>query len=540
MGLIKTYPDGTTPKIAIIGAGISGLCAAIQLQRELQLMTYTVYELEADIGGTWHSNTYLGCQTDAPAHIYSYSFAPNYDFSKKFAKQPEILAYLQKTAKTFNIYDKIRFKTRVMSMQWHEGLQKWILHWVKGETGEEGRDEVDIVMHATGVLRLPNIPKEYEKFKGEIFHSARWNHSVDLTDKRVAVVGISASGVQIVPAIADQVQSLDVYGRSSYYITPQLNLTYTWIWRFLFNYVPFFYTLYRAFTYCYVDSTFLLYYKLAWYSAFHRAVVYLVTWWHRFRHLPNNPKLRQQLTPKYELASRRIILSDTFFPTLIKPHVHLHTDPIVSVEGKKIKTRDGSEREVDVLILATGFQYTENFPKGYFIGRNGVDIATFWGDSPTTYYGTVAPMAPNFFLIWGPSSGIAHHSLTCMIELQVSYAIGAISYMMKNNLLTMEIKQSAAEDFLKLLDRRMEAVMFTTKVMPLFINSKGQCRGFWFGSVTEFWLRTRKLHPEHYDVTNRFDKLEKDEARHQSKAKLYEHLNGDSSIILSDNDLTDL
>ena len=174
------------------GNRVSGLCAAIQLQRQLQLTTYTVYELEAEIGGTWYSNTYRGCQSDAPSHLYSYSFAPNYDFSKKFVKQSEVLAYFRSTAKTFNIYDKIRFNTRIMSMQWHDTRRKWILHWVKDETGEKGQDEFDVVIHGTGVLRLPNIPKEFEAFEGEFWHSARWNHSVDITGKRVGVVGIGA------------------------------------------------------------------------------------------------------------------------------------------------------------------------------------------------------------------------------------------------------------------------------------------------------------------------------------------------------------
>jgi cation diffusion facilitator CzcD-associated flavoprotein CzcO len=155
-------------------------------------MTYKVFELESDIGGTWLNNTYPGCQSDAPIHLYSYSFAPNYDFSKKYVSQAEILAYLKATAMTYNIYDKIQFQTRVVSMQWHEGRHKWILHWVKSNTDENGVYEADVVIHAAGVLRLPSIPKEFEAFEGHKWHSARWDHSVDLTGLRVGVVGTSA------------------------------------------------------------------------------------------------------------------------------------------------------------------------------------------------------------------------------------------------------------------------------------------------------------------------------------------------------------
>ncbi|KAF9917412.1 hypothetical protein BX616_001081 [Lobosporangium transversale] len=524
MGLTKTFPDGSTPTVAIIGAGLSGICAAIQLQRKLQLTTYRVFELESDIGGTWLNNTYPGCQSDAPAHLYSYSFAPNYDFSKKFVPQSEVLAYLRATAKTFNIYDKIQFRAQVTSMRWDEGRNKWILRWVKvpGSQGEAAEDadgsldhqaqveniyEADVVLHAAGLLRLPKIPEEFEAFDGPKWHSARWNHSVDLTGKRVGVVGASASGIQIVPAIANKVQSLQVYGRSPSHITPQLNYSYNRIWKFLFHYVPFFYTLYRVFWYYYVDSTILLYHKLAWYSVFHRAIVYFVTWFHRFRQFPFDRSMREKLTPRHEVASRRVVLSDTFFPALKLPHVHFHQDPIVKVSGKTIETKDGSKNELDVLILATGFNWLAGYPVGYWTGRGGVDIATSWGHSPTTYYGTCVPDAPNFFLIWGPNSGIAHHALTSNIEVQVMYAIRALSYMMEKDVASIEIKKEAAEEFLELLDRRMERMIFTTKVDPRFINEKGKCRGFWFSGVTEFWWHMKDLHPERYHVLRREEAL---------------------------------
>ncbi|KAF9205168.1 hypothetical protein BGZ49_004387 [Haplosporangium sp. Z 27] len=509
MGLTKTFPDGTTPTIAIIGAGLSGLCASIQLQRELQLTTYTVFELESDIGGTWLSNTYPGCQSDAPVHLYSYSFAPNYDFSKKFVPQAEIQAYLRATAKTYNIYDKIQFQTRISSMQWDERRNKWILHWIKSLTAEEGDREFDVVIHAAGVLRLPNIPKEFDAFEGQKWHSARWNHSLDLTGKRVGVVGTCASGIQIVPAIADKVQSLEVYGRSPSYITPKLNITYNKVWRFLFHNIPHFYTIYRAFWYYYTDSTILLYHKLAWFSVFHRIIVYLVTWFHRFRQFPFNPEMRRKLTPKYELAARRVVLSDDFYPALKKQNVSLHQHEIVSIKGRTIETSDGSTQDLDVLILATGFDWISNFPPGYWIGRGGVDISEYWGGNPTTYYGTCVPHAPNFFLLWGPNSGIAHHALTSIAEIQVNHAIRSLSYMMEQNVVTMEVKQEAAEEFLRYADKRLERTMFTTRVLPKFTDGMGRCRGFWWGGVTEYWWHMREVHPERFRVVKRGEESKK-------------------------------
>ncbi|KAG0039620.1 hypothetical protein BGZ82_007348 [Podila clonocystis] len=516
MTLTKTYADGSTPKIAIIGAGISGICAAIQLQRQLQLSTYTIFELEADIGGVWKNNTYPGAGLDAPAYLYGYSFAPNYDWSSKYVPQSEILAYFRSTAKMYNIYDKIHFNTRITNVKWNESRKKWILRWVNTSSGAQGDDEVDVVLHGSGLLRIPQIPKEFESFQGDMWHSARWNHSVDLTGKRVGVVGTSASGVQIIPVIADKVESLDVYGRSPAYIKPMFNGEYGRTWRFFCRYIPFFYLLYTSLLYIFFDADILLYHKLAWNSVFHRTAAYIVTWLHRFAQLPSNPTLRHKLTPQYELASRRIVLSNTYYPTFKRDNVSLHTDEIVSVNGKTIETKDGSFRELDVLVLATGFDYSLNFPSGYWIGRGGVDIPAIWHDNPTTYYGTFIPNAPNFYLLCGPASIIAHVAVTRMIETQVMHVIRSLSYMMQKELSTMEIKQEAADRFNDTFDKRMDKLMFTTKKMPRFLNSQGKCRVFWYGSATEFWWRTRELHPEQFLMQSRKEGAEKG----------YSHLNG--------------
>ncbi|KAF9358578.1 hypothetical protein BGX34_008871 [Mortierella sp. NVP85] len=286
------------------------------------------------------------------------------------------------------------------------------------------------------------------------------------------------------------------------YITPQLNVTYNRVWRFLFRHVPLFYKVYRFLEYYYVDSTILLYHKMAWFSAFHRLTVYFVTWLHRFWQLPFHRELRRKTTPDYEIAARRIVLSDTYYPALKRPNVTLHRDPIRTVGAKTIETEDGSKQEVDILVYATGF-VPINFPVGYWKGRGGIDIAENWGESPTTYYGTCVPNAPNFFLIWGPNSGIFHHSLTSTVEIQVMFAINAISYMMEKDIATMEIQQKAADAFMEMADRKLERTIFTTKYRPKFVNSQGKCRAFWWGSCFELWWHLKDVHPERFDVKKR-------------------------------------
>ncbi|KAG0345254.1 hypothetical protein BG004_003850 [Podila humilis] len=523
MNWTKTYANGSTPTVAIIGAGVSGICAAIQLQRQLQLTTYTVFELEADVGGTWLNNTYPGAGLDAPACVYGYSFAPNFEWSKTYVPQQEVLDYFRSTAKVYNIYDKIRFSTRVTNMRWHEGRKKWILHWVDTLSNEEGDHQVDIVIQGAGLLRIPKVPEQFQAFEGAMWHSAKWNHSVDLTGKRVGVVGTSASGVQLIPAIADKVATLDVYGRSPAYILPQYNGENGPFWRFLCNYVPYFYLLYSAMHFFFSDGNILLYHKLSWSSFVHRAIAYFITWFHRFTQLPSNPTLRRKLTPKYQMAARRTVFSNTYHPTFKRDNVSLHVDEVVSVKGKTIETADGSIRELDVLVLATGFDWVAIFPPEYWFGRNGIDIPVSWGENVTTYYGTCTPNAPNFFMVWGPNSGIAHNSLTVIIETQVMFIIRSLSYMMENDIATMEVTQEAADEFLELMDRRMEKMMFTTKVFPKFMNSQGKCRGFFFGSCSEFWWRLRHIHPERFLFQSRKEVAEKPHA----------HLNGVSGADLA-------
>ncbi|KAF9419068.1 hypothetical protein BGZ76_004300 [Entomortierella beljakovae] len=454
MVLTKTYPDGSTPTIAIIGAGFAGLLTAIQLQRKLNLTSYTVFELQPDLGGTWLTSTYPACQADVPAHLYSFSFAPNYEFPDKFSQRSDVLTYIQSTAKTYNIYDKIRFQTKVSAIHWEEKCKKWTLHWINTSTNEEGDFEADFVFHGTGVLRVPSIPEEYSGFKGAMWHSANWDHSVDLSDKRVGVIGISESGVQVVSGIGRNVKSLEVYGRTPPYIKPRLNIAYNNVWLCLFYYVPFFYQIYRTFLYILEDATIFIYKRLTWRSVFHRMLYYAITWLYRFTSLVFRPDLRKKMTPKYEIGNRRIVLSDEFYPIIKLPHVSLHSSPIVSINGNTLETEDGSKQELDVLILATGYQRTGNFPNKFWFGRGGVEIVKHWDGDPRAYN--------------------AHHSLICLFEAQVEYAIQVLSFMMERNIGTLEVTQEALNGYDEYIDRKMKEMIFTNTSTPNYINSKAQ------------------------------------------------------------------
>lgn len=226
---------------------------------------------------------------------------------------------------------------------------------------------------------------------------------------------LAHSAIQIIPEVADsKVKVLHVYGRNPGYVTPQFDDSYSNTWKFLFRKIPLFYTIYTTLWYYTLDSTFLVYFSFAWYSAVHRAIIYLTAWWQRYRQIPD-PVLRAKLRPTRVLGSKRTVLSNNFYSALTQEHVEYHREAIVKVSGNRITTADDETRELDVLILATGFAIQKNFPPGYWIGRGGVDVTETWMPVARTYFGTCTPRAPNFFMTWGPMSGSCRFfSLFCV------------------------------------------------------------------------------------------------------------------------------
>ncbi|KAF9985046.1 hypothetical protein BGZ65_011890 [Modicella reniformis] len=501
MGLTKTYKDGTTPVIAIIGAGFSGLCAAIRLQTQLNLKTFQVFELEPDLGGTWWSNTYPGAACDVASINYQYSFEPNYDWSHRFAPQAEIWAYMRRVAKKYNLYEKIRFRTEVTRVEWNQDHQKWILDYMNLATGEKSVMEADIVFSGTGPLRIPQIPKQFEDFEGPKWHTAQWNHSFDLTNKRVAVVGSGASAIQVVPSIVDKVKALEFYQRTPTYIVPRRNGAYSKLWKVMFRYIPFFHFIYFK----------LNYYSSEWtINAFsnkfiHRLPRMFATWlaWMYRVWQIRDKALRAKLTPKFEMGCRRIVVSSEYFPALVKKNVNVHTEAITGVKGNTLILKDGSAQEVDALVLATGFKVQEMVPPKFIIGKNGVDLMEKWGKNPLTYYGLTSPYTPNMFFLLGPNTGLGHNSVLFMIETQVEYAIKTISYMMANNLSSLEVTSKACDDFTKELDRKMQDKVWSSTCQSWYQNDEGRVTALWWGSCSQYWWKLREFHANRFTAVQR-------------------------------------
>ncbi|KAH7057929.1 putative flavoprotein [Linnemannia elongata] len=496
MGLTKTYKDGTTPVIAIIGSGFSGLCAAIRIQTQLNISTFTIFELEPDIGGTWWSNTYPGCACDVKAHNYAFSFEPNYNWSCNYAPQLEIWDYLRNTARKYKLYEKIQFRTEITHVAWHEGRQKWILNHVNLNNGERGRTEADIVFSGMGPLRIPQIPKEFENFEGPKWHTAQWNHAYDLTNKRVAVVGSGASAIQVVPSIVKKVKTLEYYQRTASYIVPRRNATYSSLWKWIFRTIPFVHFIYYKLLYWSSEFT------VAAFSSklkdlIPRKVMTLMAWFFRYVQV-RDKVLRKKLTPTYDMGCRRIVVSSNYYPALTRKNVSVHTEPIVGVKGQTLKLKDGSEQEVDALILATGFHVQEIFPKGFMIGKGGECINTVFGKNPHTYYGLTAPETPNMFFLLGPNTGLGHNSILFMVEAQVEYAIKTISYMMEKNLSSIQVTREACKEFIDELDEKMKGMVWSSSCKSWYQNDEGRVTALWWSSCTHYWWRLRNFHPKRF------------------------------------------
>ncbi len=465
-------------KHLIVGAGFAGLCAAIKLQEDGET-DFLVLEKGADVGGTWRDNTYPGAACDVPSQLYSFSFAPNPDWSMSFSPQPEIQAYIRRTAQESGTLDRFRFHTTVESAAWDADAQ----HWVVEASGPRGAQRVTAttLLVGAGGLSEPKLPdiEGIEGFQGELFHSARWNHDVDLTGKRVAVIGTGASAIQIVPEVQKVAGHLDVYQRTAPYVLPRNDRRYGRLERLALRHVPGLQKAYRTAIYWgregYVPG-FTLEPRLAW-PAKKMALANLAKG-------IDDPQLRERVTPDFEIGCKRILISNTYYPALASDNVEVVTDRIAKVTGDAVVTADGVERPIDVLVVATGFYTTELPITEHITGRHGRTLADTWREGGmAAYKGTTIPGFPNLFFIVGPNTGLGHSSMVFIIESQVAYIRDAIRTMGLHRYAAVEPTPVATQEWNDDLQRRMKRTVWNT----------GGCSSWYLdehGRNTILWPRT--------------------------------------------------
>jgi len=399
-------------RFAIIGAGMAGILSAIKL-REAGFRNVTVYEKADRIGGTWRENTYPGIACDVPSHLYSYSFAPNPDWSHRFSPGAEIQSYLEDVARSHDVMEHIRFGDEVTSCEFDDGA--WTIATASGRQAR-----ADFVIAATGVLHHPSHPaiEGLESFEGACFHSARWDHGVELAGQRVGVVGTGSSGVQIVSDVVDRVGSLALFQRTAQWIMPQENPCYTAEEKREFRLHPermreLRDEMSRGFT-----------------DNFSNAVVdadspqmAMVEELCR-KNLETNvtdPSLREKLRPDYRAACKRLVISPDFYRAIQQPNARLVTERIERVEPRGVRTADGQLHELDVLVLATGFRVDRFLRPMRVTGRGGLELDQVWSERPAAYLSISIPGFPNLFMLNGPNGPVGNFSLIDVAELQLSY-----------------------------------------------------------------------------------------------------------------------
>ncbi|MDG3012527.1 NAD(P)/FAD-dependent oxidoreductase [Rhodococcus sp. D2-41] len=484
-----TKPDDSAPAtsrhidVLIIGSGFAGLGAAIRLAKEGR-HDFLVLERGQDVGGTWRDNTYPGAACDVPSQLYSYSFALNPEWSRSFSKQPEIQAYIQKTARTAGVLDRHVFGCEVLDATWDAAAEQWNVVTTKGDFTAK------VVVSAVGALCEPSLPdiKGIEGFTGEIFHSSRWNHDADLTGKRVAVIGTGASAIQIVPAIAKSVGHLDVYQRTAPWILPRADREYTKAERLAYKYVPGFQRLARAGVYAIRETQVvgLTRQPLLMKPLQIAARVQL-------RRGIKDPALRRKVTPHFEIGCKRMLISNDYYPALDRPNVDVVTDGIAEVTANAVVTKDGTVREVDAIIVATGFHVTDSPTFEAIHGRDGRTLAaTFDDGGMQAYKGSAVANFPNMFFLVGPNTGLGHSSMVLMIESQINYVADALGTMARQGLSTVEVRADVQHEYNVELQRKLQpSVWMTGGCASWYLDKHGNNTTLWPGFTFEFRRETR-------------------------------------------------
>ncbi|MEZ0484735.1 flavin-containing monooxygenase [Fibrella aquatica] len=491
------YPSNPDVQVAIIGAGFAGLGAAIRLKTSGRT-SFVVYERASDVGGTWRENTYPGCACDIPSHLYSYSFAPNPDWSKAYASQPEIQQYLQRCVDQFALRNHIRFNTEVVDMRWMEADAHWQLTDRQGTTLT-----ARVVVAATGPLSRPSIPKlpGLDRFAGTTFHSARWNHKYDLQDKRVAVIGTGASAIQIVPQLAKITAQLTIFQRTAPYVTPRRNRTYSARQRSFFTAIPGLQRLHRT-AYYWLNELFGLAFlgnetlnKLATKAALSNLKYHI-----------KDPELRRKVWPNYKLGCKRILVSNAYYPALNRPNVALVTDPIEAVTPTGIRTRSASredtEHPFDALIFGTGFLVADVYLNQSIVGRNGRNLLDEWAATGAeALYGLTVSGFPNLLFMLGPNTGLGHNSVVHMIESQINYLLDYLKKLEKAGpTFSLDVKPDRQRTHNEELQQQLAGTVWASGCRSWYMNSRGKNTTLWPGLTVGYRQATRRVKTADYTL----------------------------------------
>ena len=480
---------GPTPRIAIVGAGFGGIGLGITLKRA-GIESFTVFEKGEGVGGVWRDNTYPGLTCDIPSHLYSFSFEPNPDWSRTYSPQWEILAYLERCVAKHGLDRKIRLGTEVERADFDADSGRW-----RVVTADGDQAEFDVLVSSCGQLSSPALSRipGADRFKGPIFHTARWNHDVDLGGKRVAVIGTGASTIQVVPAIAAGVGQLDVYQRSAPYVLPKIDRPYRGWEKRLFGVFP--------------PARLVVRFK-QWlqYELFSSAFT-------RFKPLGqlaagmaernltdqvNDPALRRVLTPSDIIGCKRVLVSSDYYATLERPHVELIPQGVRELTSNSVVADDGTEREADVVVLSTGFESHSFLAPMEVRGSDGRELSDVWRGGANAYLGMTVAGFPNLFVMYGPNTNLGAGSIITQLESQMAYIVDAVERLGQTGG-WLSVKPEVQESFDRTLQERLSDSVWLAGCSNWYVDEHGRDTNNWPGFTLEYRWRTRRLDPADYE-----------------------------------------
>jgi cation diffusion facilitator CzcD-associated flavoprotein CzcO len=490
-------PSGSdADHVLIVGAGFAGLGMAIRL-KQAGVHDFTVLERSERLGGTWRDNTYPGVACDIPAHLYSYSFEPNPNWSRLFAPQEEILAYLEHCADKYGILPHIRFDTAVTGASFDERTGLWTVTTSQG-IPLRGRVLVSGSGHALSQAVYPDVPGR-DRFRGKTMHSSRWDHTYPLTRKTVAVVGTGASAVQIVPSIAGDVGRMHVFQRTAAWVQPRPDRVSSDQQRRLFRDRPYLQKAVRGIIYGVLETLALGYIVEPRLNRL-RELACL-----RFlRETVPDPVLRAKLTPDFRLGCKRILVSSDYYPALQQENVELVTEPIAEIQEHSIATADGTVRPVDAIVYATGFETAQARPPFPMMGRAGLALDEVWKNGVTAYAGTTIAGFPNAFLLVGPNTILGHSSMIFMMESQFAYVLDAIRTIRARRLKYVEVRRDIEAAYNERLQARLARTVWSSGgCVSWYMTRSGKNTVTWPGFTFEFRIMMRRFDPESYVLAPR-------------------------------------
>jgi cation diffusion facilitator CzcD-associated flavoprotein CzcO len=475
-------------RVVIVGAGIGGLAAAIELRRH-GFTDVTLLERAEDFGGTWLHNSYPGAACDVPSHLYSFSYAQRRDWSRLCSPQDEILRYVHEVARGDGIDRLVVTNTDVTACGWDDELRRWTVESADGRSWE-----ADAVIVATGQLHQPAIPRIQgdERFAGHTFHSARWDHDHDLTGKRVGVIGTGASAVQIIPEIAPQVRRLVVFQRTGNWMMPRKNRPYPAAFKALVKHVPGVQAFRRWFLYHYAESlTMMIRHPRTWGRIGHLRSAIFMRWQLR------DPEVRRKVWPDYTWGCKRILFSSHFLPALQRPNVELEIEPISGMTPAGITTADGRLHELDCLIYATGFRTTEFMFPMEITGAGGRSLREEWAHGPHAHLGISVPGFPSLFIVYGPNTNTSGGSIIVYEEAQAAYIRQALEQVLARDAAAIEVRREVEAATDHEVQARFAGTAWT-RCDSWYRDRTGRIVANWPGYMREYEERVRTLDPAEY------------------------------------------